>query len=244
MGDVISKLQLKASLSQLEPHTVRAIAIKLLWVVLALGLLALVGNLIGAHISQAEVWIGQQGALAPLIYVLIYCLCVSCFMSVDLLSFAAGVMFGLWWGFLYAYIGSFLSAALIFFIAHHLGRERLDKFIQQHPKLSRLDAATSKHGFKIMFLLRLTPLPFALLSYALARTRVSFVAYILACAGMFLTNFVSVYYGFVAQHMGKLASGHDQLSSSHYFGMFSIVLLSIVLTVVIGHIARKAIAED
>ena len=34
-----------------------------------------------------------------------------------------------------------------------------------------------------------------------------FVAYILACAGMFLTNFVSVYYGFVAQHMGKLASG-------------------------------------
>ena len=244
MPNVISKLQLKTSLSQLEPHTVHSIAIKLVWVVLAVGLLALAGNLVGTHITQAEAWIDQQGALAPLVYVLIYCLCVSCFVSVDVLSFAAGVMFGLWWGFLYAYIGSFLSGALMFFIAHHLGRNRLDQFIQQHPKLARMDNATSKHGLKIMFLLRLTPLPFAPLSYALSRTRVSFVAYILACAGMFLTNFVSVYYGFVAQHIGKLADGHDRLPSSHYLGMFSMVLLSIVLTVIIGRMAHKAIAED
>ena len=230
-------------LSQLDPHTVRPIVIKAVWVILALGLLALAGKLVGAHIPQAEAWIGQQGAWAPLVFLLIYCLCVSVFMSVDVLSFAAGVMFGLWWGFLYAFIGTFLSGALIFFIAHHVARGRVDRFIQQHPKLSRMDAATSKHRLKIMFLLRLTPLPFAPLSYALARTHVSFVAYVFACAGMFLTNFVSVYSGFLAQHMGKLTSGSERLSSLHYIGMFVMLLLSIVLTVIIARVARKAIAE-
>ena len=96
---------------------------------------------------------------------------------------------------------------------------------------------------KIMFLLRLTPLPFAPLSYALARTRVSFVAYFVACTGMFLTNFVSVYSGFVARHLGKLTSGSGQLSSLHYLGMFAMLLFSIVLTVIIARVARKAIAE-
>ena len=240
---MISKLKLKTLLSQLDPQSVRSIAIKLVWVVLALGLLALVGRLVATHIPQAEAWIGQQGAWAPLVYVLIYCLCASCLVSVDVLSFAAGVMFGLWWGFLYAYIGSFLSGALIFIIAHNLPRGRLDKLIQQHPKLARINEATSKHGLKIMFLLRLSPLPFAPLSYALSRTRVSFAAYVLACAGMFLTNFSSVYYGFVAQNMSKLASGHEQLPSLHYLGLFATGLFFIVLTVIIERVARKAIAE-
>jgi len=229
--------------SQMDSHTVRPIAIKVLWAVLAFGLLALVGKLVGSHIPQAEEWIGQQGAWAPLAYVLIYCLCVSLFVSVDVLSFAAGVMFGLWWGFLYAYIGTFLSGALIFFIAHHVAQARVDRFIQQHPKLSKMDDATSKHGFRIMFLFRLTPLPFAPLSYAFARTRAPFVAYVFGCAGMFLTNFISVYYGYVAQHMGKLTSGSERLPSLHYFGMFAIMLLSIVLTVIIARVARKVIKE-
>ena len=55
-------------LSQLDAHTVRPIAIKVVWAVLALGLLALIGKLVGAHIPQAEAWIGQQGAWAPLVW--------------------------------------------------------------------------------------------------------------------------------------------------------------------------------
>ena len=209
---------------------------------LVLVLLVLAGKFVGAHIQQAEAWIAQQGIWAPLVYLLIYCLCVSIFVSVDLLSFAAGVIFGLWWGFLYAFIGTFLSGALIFFIAHHVDRDRIDRFVKQHPKLSKMDDATSKHEFKIMFLLRLTPLPFAMLSYALAQTRVSFVAYVVACAGMFLTNFVSVYSGFLAGHMGKLTSGSERLSSLHYLGMFAMLLFSIVLTVIIASVAHKATA--
>ncbi len=230
-------------LSKMDPHTVRPIVIKAVWAILALGLLALAGKFVGAHIPQAEAWIGQQGAWAPIAYLLIYCLCVPLFVSVDLLSFAAGVIFGLWWGFLYAFIGIFLGGALIFFIAHHVAQDRVDKFVQQHPKLSRMDAVTSKNGLKIMFLLRLTPLPFAPLSYALARTRVSFVAYVVACTGMFLTIFVSVYSGFLAGHMGKLTGGSEQLSSLHYIGMFAMLLLTIVLTVIIERVAHKAIAE-
>jgi len=229
--------------SQMNSHTVRPIAIKVVWAVLALGLLVVVGKLVGDYIPQAEAWIGQQGAWAPLAYLLIYCLFASCFVSVDLLSFTAGVLFGLWWGFLYAYIGTFLSGALIFFISHRLAPGRFDNFLQQHPKLSRIDDATSKHGLKIMFLLRLTPLPFAPLSYALARTRASFATYLFACAGMFMANFVSVYFGFLARHMGKLAGGQERYPSLNYFEMFAVLLFFIVLMVIIARVARQVIAE-
>ncbi len=51
---MISMPKLKTMFSQLDPHTVRPIVIKTVWAILALGLLALAGKLVGAHIPQAD----------------------------------------------------------------------------------------------------------------------------------------------------------------------------------------------
>ena len=74
-------------------------------------------------------------------------------------------------------IATFLAAALIFFLGRYSFKNKVVAFISKHKQLAALDAAIDSQPFKLMFLLRLMPLPFALLSYALAVTKVRFWPY-------------------------------------------------------------------
>ncbi len=210
---------------------------------MGVGILALVGKFFGHHVQQAEIWIRSQGIWAPVVYILIYCIMVAFLFSVDVLSFAAGVMFGLFKGFLYAYAGTVFCAALIFFIGRYLAYKRVSAFVKRYPKLDKIDSATSENGFKIMLMLRLSPLPFAPLSYTLSITKVSFPSYILASCGMILTNFVSVYYGYVAHHVTRLAGGQEYHPPTHYVAMIGMLLVTLATVIVVTRIVRKALND-
>jgi uncharacterized membrane protein YdjX (TVP38/TMEM64 family) len=163
------------------------------------------------------------------------------FFSVDILSIAAGVMFGLGAGFLCAWAGTFFSAALIFFTGRHLAHAYVERFIKRHPKLSNINETASAKGLRIMLMLRLSPLPFAPLSYALSITHVRFRDYMVACSGMALTNFLGVYSGFVAKHVTTLASGHAHQSNWYYAMLFIMLIASVIVVIIITRIAHKAL---
>ncbi|NCC52876.1 MAG: TVP38/TMEM64 family protein [Spartobacteria bacterium] len=228
-------------LKHINRETLRKCVVRMALVAVGLGLVALLGRFFGHYVPQAEAWINDQGVWGPLIYVLVYCLLVASFFSVDVLSFAAGVMFGLWRGFLYAYFGTFVAGALIFFVGRHLARGRVEKFVKSHPNLAKVDTAVGKEGLKIMLLLRMSPLPFAPLSYSLSITRVSFSAYLAACAGMALTNFISVYYGYVAKHLTGVAGGVEHHGAGHYILMFGMLAVTILAAVVVTRVTRQAL---
>ena len=63
-------------------------------------------------------------------------------------------------------------------------------------------------GFRIVFLLRLSPVfPFNLLNYALGLTRVRFVDYLVASIGMLPATFLYVYYGAAIGELARVAGG-------------------------------------
>lgn len=74
------------------------------------------------------------------------------------------------------------------------------------PKLAAIDAAIAEHGFKIVLLLRLSPVfPFNLLNYALGLTRVQVRDYVLASfIGMLPGTALYVYLGSLVTRASEL----------------------------------------
>ena len=71
---------------------------------------------LGDFLKAAGIW-------APLIYILIYAVGVCLFLPGTLLTGLGAVIFPLYWGFLYVWVGAMLGASGAFFIGRTLGRE-------------------------------------------------------------------------------------------------------------------------
>ncbi len=207
---------------------------KKLSVILALAaVIVVIGHELELYLPDLELKIEQLGAFAPLGFIVLFVLLTPVFVSVDTLCFAAGLLFSLGTAELYMAIATYLASALIFFLGRYLIKDRVISFISKHQHLAALDSAINSQPFKLMFLLRLTPLPFAMLSYALAVTQVRFWTYLSATSGILIYNCSLVYMGYTTKHLAGLVSGSTQQSGVSYplLALGVIVLLTVLFYV-------------
>src|SRR5664280_1057863 len=137
-------------------------------VILALsGVILVIGHELELYLPDLESWIEKLGTFAPLGFIALFVILTPVFVSVDTLCFAAGLLFSIGAGELYIIIATYLASALIFFLGRYLIKDRVIAFISKHKHLAALDTAINSQPLKLMFLLRLTPLPFAMLSLSL-----------------------------------------------------------------------------
>jgi uncharacterized membrane protein YdjX (TVP38/TMEM64 family) len=81
----------------------------------------------------------------------------------------------LWKGILVVWTAANLGAFFAFLAGRFLLRSWVSKRVQDYPKFAAVDEAISQEGWKIVLLVRLSPvIPFNLLNYALAITDVTF----------------------------------------------------------------------
>jgi uncharacterized membrane protein YdjX (TVP38/TMEM64 family) len=140
-------------------------------------------------------YIQSYGAVAPAVYVLLYCIGPVLFVPGAVLSLAGGLAFGAFWGTLLTVIGATIGATLAFFVARALGRDFVSRLLK--GKLKLLDESAGKHGFTIILFLRLIPLvPFNALDYAAGLSKVSVRDYVLGTLiGIIPGTFAYVYLG-------------------------------------------------
>jgi uncharacterized membrane protein YdjX (TVP38/TMEM64 family) len=172
---------------------------------------------------------------------LLFVVLTPVFVSVDTLCFAAGLLFSIGSGVLYIIIATYLASTLIFFLGRYLIKDRVIAFISKHKQLAALDTAIDKQPFKLMFLLRLTPLPFALLSYALAVTKVRFWPYLGATSGILIYNCSLVYMGYTTKHLTGLVSGSTKQSDVSYPLLALGVVISLLVLFYVTKIANETI---
>lgn len=155
---------------------------------LLFALLAVLCIYLSAHITpgQLQTAIGQWGKLAPLAYILSFTLLPAFFFPVAILALAGGLLFGLWWGSLYTFLGAILNCTLMFFLARYAGREQVEALLQKKlPPIwqQRIRNLNSGSGFLLLIVLRLIPaVPYNLINYAFGLTAMPFRTYILASA--------------------------------------------------------------
>uniref|UniRef100_A0ACD5XBB9 Uncharacterized protein n=1 Tax=Avena sativa TaxID=4498 RepID=A0ACD5XBB9_AVESA len=95
------------------------------------------------------------------------------------LTMSAGLLFGSVTGTIMVSISGTLAAAVAFLIARYFARERILKMVEGNKKFLAIDKAIGENGFKVVTLLRLSPLlPFSLGNYLYGLTSVKFLPYV------------------------------------------------------------------
>lgn len=96
------------------------------------------------------------------------------------LTMSAGLLFGTLTGTIIVSISGTIAATAAFLIARYLARDRILKLAEGNKKFLAIDKAIGENGFRIVTLLRLSPLlPFSLGNYLYGLTSVKLVPYIL-----------------------------------------------------------------
>ncbi|AEG01947.1 TVP38/TMEM64 family protein [Methylomonas methanica] len=207
-------------------------------VLLAIGALIVLSRELELHLGELEQDIQALGVWAPLGFIGVFALLTPFWLSVDALCFAAGLLFPLLSAELYMIVATYSAATVIFILGRSLFKRKLRSWLARQPKFAKLNALVSRQvSFKLMLLLRLTPLPFALLSYAFAAASVRFWPYFAATSGIFIYNGTLVYLGYAAKHIAGLAAG-QAVSAEIPLPLLAIGLLLTIA--VMFYVARMA----
>ena len=65
--------------------------------------------------------------------------------------------FGLWWGFLFSWIGATLGALIVFLLVRRYGETRVFRFLRKNRQVNRLTKWVDRHGFGPLFILLCFP---------------------------------------------------------------------------------------
>ena len=148
------------------------------------GLCLWLGSLVTPH--QLQVAVSRCGNWAALAYIGLFALLPAFFFPVAVLALAGGLLFGLWWGSLYTFLGAILNCTLMFLLARYAGREKVEQLMERKLSplwQSRLQSLNSSGGFLLLVILRLIPaVPYNLINYAFGLTAMSYRTYILGSA--------------------------------------------------------------
>ncbi|MED1470253.1 TVP38/TMEM64 family protein [Bacillus salipaludis] len=103
------------------------------------------------------------------------------FLPLFLFVMANASAFGLWWGFLFSWLGACVGALLLFFVIRRFGQRRLLSFLPKHPKVRKLMDWVDRHGFGPLFILLCFPFtPSAVVNIVAGLSKISMYQYMLA----------------------------------------------------------------
>lgn len=219
--------------------------------VAAVALVAGGRSLIGP-LHRFAAWVQELGIWGPVVFILGYAAATVAFAPGAVLTLAAGALFGLFYGTVYTLAGATLGASLAFLVSRYVARRAVEHRIAANPRFQAIDRAVGREGFKIVALLRLSPVfPFNLLNYALGLTRVRFLDYFAASAAMLPGTLLYVYYGKAAGSLaaafaggaGAPAAGGQSKAAS--WALLAVGLLATVaVTTYVTRLAGKALRQE
>jgi pyruvate/2-oxoglutarate dehydrogenase complex dihydrolipoamide dehydrogenase (E3) component/uncharacterized membrane protein YdjX (TVP38/TMEM64 family) len=193
---------------------------------------------------QLEGYVRSLGTLGPVVVVLVYVLSTVLLIPASIITLGAGTLFGLKTGLIVVVIGANLGALCSFLLARTFLREKVAQWAQANAKFRFLDDAIGRQGFKMVLLVRLSPIfPFILLNYFLGLTAVRTGAYVLAnLLGMLPATFLFVYVGAAAR---DAIAGQVDASAGFYQQILKYVglLATVAVVVMVTRIARKALRQ-
>lgn len=132
------------------------------------------------------------------------------------------------------------SATTAFLLGRHVLRERARKMFARHKVLKAVDKAVRKEGWKVIALLRLSPLvPFGIQNYFFGVTSVKLVHFVAATAlGIMPATLLYLFLGAT----GRAALGEGGAAKWALVGIGLVATL--IATWLVGRAARKRLALE
>jgi uncharacterized membrane protein YdjX (TVP38/TMEM64 family) len=189
-------------------------------------------------------WIRGVGPVGMLVYAALYAAATVLMLPGWILTVGAGIAFGLFRGTVVVSIGATIGAALAFLIARYVAREAVARRFEGNEKFKAVDRAIGEQGWKIVGLLRLSPVvPFNLSNYFYGLTAVRFWPYVLASwIGMLPGTLLYVYLGVIGKTGLEAAAGTQKGRSPLEYVFLGVGLLAtVIVTVYVTKLARSAL---
>ncbi|ASJ76549.1 TVP38/TMEM64 family protein [Granulosicoccus antarcticus] len=159
-------------------------------------------------IAQFRLWILGLGMLGIVAFVLLYVLVTALLGPASALTLSAGLAYGAW-GFPLVIISATLAACVAFLLGRYVAHERVNQWIARDARLSALNTVISLQGWRVVGLLRLSPiLPYGVQNYLFSVTSIRFVPFTLATMiGIMPATALYVYIGSLGQAVGTSGTG-------------------------------------
>ncbi|KAL6046528.1 TVP38/TMEM64 family membrane protein [Balamuthia mandrillaris] len=175
----------------------------------------------------------------------VYVVCTVLFVPGSILTLGAGFAFGLRWGVVTVSIASTIGATCAFFLGRTLLRGWVERKVEQYKVFRAVDRAIETQGWTLVLLIRLSPvIPFNIINYAFALTKVKWWHYILCSwIGMLPGTVLYVYIGSVAANLSEIFTGQANqklLPRIFFYCGFGVALLVVI---VVTFIARRAVMK-
>lgn len=144
----------------------------------------------------------SSNAISSIGFGILYIVLSLSFIPRAVLSLAAGMIFGLFPGFLIIWLASTLSAILAYSVARYAALDWVEKRIK--GQLANIRLGIQEKGWQFVALARLVPiLPFTPLNYALGLTAINFFQYSLVTMVGVIP--ISIYYAYLGETVKYLA---------------------------------------
>ncbi len=174
--------------------------------------------------SSLAIYFRNLGTMGTPLFILIFAAATSLGFPGNVLSMAAGTIFGLVWGTVWSVIGSTLGATGAFWLARYSLHDAFERHLGHHPLLKRLNRAIDDHPLNFVMAVRFTPLsPFSLVNFLFGLTPINLKTYIL---GTFLGIIpLSLTYAWLGVAGKQALSGGDRLPVFLALGLLTLLSL-------------------
>jgi uncharacterized membrane protein YdjX (TVP38/TMEM64 family) len=147
----------------------------------------------------------------------------------------AGAIFGFGWGLVAAVASATLGAVTAFLIARYVLRSPVEKLACRNPAFKAVDQAVAKEPWKVVALLRLSPvMPSGVKSYCLGLTCVDLASYAWATAVGMLPGLL------LKVHIGDAGRGAFFEGGALKWALFAAgIAATLALTMIVGRKVRR-----
>jgi uncharacterized membrane protein YdjX (TVP38/TMEM64 family) len=185
------------------------------------------------------------GVKGVLLFVGVYVAAEVALVPGSLLTMAAGFAYGPIRGLLVASPASVLAATTAFLLGRTVLRNWIRAKIARSAKARALDRAVARHSFRLIVLLRLSPIiPFNILNYALGLSDASLGRYVVASfLGMLPGTWMYVYLGSLATSAAGLGEA-SRAGGNERLALTIIGLAATVAVVFATRAARRALEQE
>lgn len=176
-------------------------------------------------------WIGQFGSLGALTLGFGIMVATTVGMPGSVMAIIAGLALGMGWGLVTAWCGITAGSSLCFLLSQWIFGGRVQAFVDRRPRLAAVKLAIGQRGWRVLLMLRLTPLvPLVVTNYLAGVSGVRFPRAALATAlGILPATMV---------YVGLGAAGSSEPKSSAI-----LVGIGLVAMVGLGIVARRILGE-
>jgi uncharacterized membrane protein YdjX (TVP38/TMEM64 family) len=192
-------------------------------------------------------WVSEHRLEGAALFLGLYIAGVVLMLPAMVMAMASGAIFGMMWGTLLSWIGSSIGQVIAFIAGKYILQELVVSYLtKQFPKWTAIDAAMAREAWKLVTLLRLSPIaPWNVLNYALSVTSVPFVTYAVASSLSILPYLILfVYFGSMARNLADVFTGETGLDTKTTVVMACASGVALVGFVWYAtHISRKAMGD-